>query len=123
MVKKALIVAFGFLFLTRGFSFVNAAGGTDNETTLSAKEERTLYTKELKALVKEYNAAPAGQKEEVRAQVKKLISNYTDKEIERKKLRIAKLEGEIKEINSNRDAYLDKRIDKELKVKKDKKRK
>lgn len=105
-------------------SQVSAAAKSDASagTGLSQKEEQALYKEELAALVKKYNAATEANKPAVRTEVTNLISKQTDREIERKKERIAKIEKEIADINSDRENYVNKKVDKALKAKKKKKK-
>jgi hypothetical protein len=129
---KNVFVFICVLILTSSFSLaasptpsrdngISNAPATTDQPSMSAKEEKAQYKSSIKALVKKYNSASAAQKESVRAEVKTLVSQHVEKEIERKKARIAALEEEIKEFTSNKNAYIEKKVDKELKIKKSKK--
>ncbi|MCL2485209.1 MAG: hypothetical protein FWF00_03095 [Endomicrobia bacterium] len=97
------------------------------------KEDRAEYLKALESLVEKYNKASDKDKESVKNEIKALISQETDRELVQKKAmlaeqreRIEKFEAQIAKIESNKEAYIDKKVNKAInpkqpKDKKDKK--
>jgi hypothetical protein len=119
MLKNVSVIVCS-LFLLNVFAFAapsKANAPENSKPALSQKEERAQYKQELEALVAKYNAASIDNKESVRAQIKALIAKETDRQIERKKARIAALENEIASISASKNAYIETRVDRALRTK------
>jgi len=122
MVKKAAVL-FCSIFV---FSSIAAAGENikgkapkeKNTAAVSVKQETEEYHKKLEMLVKKYDASSENEKVSVRNEMKSLVSDYTEKDIPRKKEklakdkeRIAKQEKEIAVIEADKDGHINKEVD------------
>ncbi|MDR0822826.1 MAG: hypothetical protein LBN20_03480 [Endomicrobium sp.] len=116
--KKTISAAVCMLFL---MSAIAGAIGNFEADTFSFKydkaqlsemrKEYNNYKREIKALAGKYNKAASQDKAAIRADIVNLVSARTDKEAVHKKELVNKVQTQIKEIETNKNGYVNKKVD------------
>ncbi|MDR1695577.1 MAG: hypothetical protein LBR69_02950 [Endomicrobium sp.] len=128
MMKK-LSVALCAVFVAGSLSFAAPKdSGTKDADTKSRKErmaeikkEKADYLNKLGSLADKYNKASGKDKDGVKNEIRDLIAAEADKELVQKKemldsqkARIAKYEAQIAEIETDKNGYIDKKVEETL---------
>ena len=123
--KKTALAVLG-MFVLSSFSFAggenfSVAKKMDPEQKAkwaAAKKERTEYVNNLEILIGKYNNASDADKDSVKQEITALVSVQMDKDIaakkdmiEFKKKEISMMEAKISEMESNKNAFVDKTVD------------
>lgn len=119
--KKAALVFCGiFLCSSLSFAYPGWHEGKDmdkqerKEFMEKQRKEKKEYFNELEKLVEKYNKASDKKKEDVKKEIKALMSKETDKEIAFKKEKLAKMQERINAMETDKDSYLDKKVERVL---------
>jgi len=117
--KKTALVVLG-MFVLGSFSFAaeGKPGGEQKQMTPeqkakleAVKKERAEYFKNLQTLIDKYNAASAQGKVSVKKEITAFILNQTNKDLAAKKDMILVKNSEIAQIESDKNAYVNKKVD------------
>ena len=126
MMKKITLVVLGlFVMSSIGFAGEGKFGGKHKKFTPeqkakweTVKKERTEYFKNLETLITKYNKASEKEKVSVKKDISALVSAQTDKDIIFKKERIAakreklaKMETKVTDIEADKTAFVNKKVD------------
>ncbi|MDR1696362.1 MAG: hypothetical protein LBR69_07040 [Endomicrobium sp.] len=129
MMKKTVLVMLGmFVLSTFGFAGEGKEGHfggkhkkMDPEQKAkweAVKKEKAEYFKNLKSLTEKYDKASDADKEAVKKEITDLVSNQTDKNIvlkkemlAAKKEELAKIEANISEMETDKAAFVSKKVE------------
>jgi len=124
--KKTVFIVLG-MFVLSSFSFAGEGKFAGKHKNMdpeqkakweAMKKEKAEYFKNLEILVNKYNAAADEDKGSVKQEIAVLVANQTDKNIAAKKDMVAakkeeivNLEASISEMESDKTAYVGKKVD------------
>ena len=118
MKKTALAMAVMFAISSLGFAgegkFGKGCKNMDPEQKAkweAMKKEKSEYFKNVQTLVDKYNKASDKNKESVKKEITALVSTQTDKDLVAKKEMISKMQEKISEIETDKTAYVNKKVD------------
>ena len=118
--KKTALVMLG-MFVMSTVSFAGAQGQASGERKQmtpeqkakweAMKKEKTEYFKNVQSLVDKYNKASDADKPAVKQQLTDLVSAQTDKDLAAKKEMAAEKQAKIDEIQNDKTAFVNKKVD------------
>ena len=125
MKKMALVMLGMFVLSNVGFAGGGKFDGKHKKTDQeqenkwsAVKQERAEFFKTLEALIEKYNAASDQDKEPVKKEITALVASQTERDIAAKKEMLAakkemaaKMEAGISEMEKNKTAVIDKKVD------------
>ncbi|MDR2192647.1 MAG: hypothetical protein LBO62_07210 [Endomicrobium sp.] len=123
MIKKTAVALCATLLLG-SLSYAGEHKGKFNNEERKAKfeemkKERVEFEKNLSGLIEKFNQAEESAKNDVKTEIKALLSERTDKELPKKKemleeqkKRIDKLEKEIASIEADKEKYIEEKVEK-----------
>ena len=118
MKKTALVMLGMFVLSTVGFAGQGQAGGERKQMTPeqkakweAMKKEKTEYFKNVQSLVDKYNKASDADKPAVKQQLTDLVSAQIDKDLAAKKDMVSEKQAKISEIENDKTAFVNKKVD------------
>ncbi|MCL2144045.1 MAG: hypothetical protein FWH43_00905 [Endomicrobia bacterium] len=118
MKKTALVMA--VMFALSSFSFAGEGKSGKGHKKMdpeqkakreAVKKEKMEYFNDLETLIEKYNNASDKNKDSVKKEITALVSTQTDKDIAAKKEKLAAQQKEISEIENDKTAYVNKKVD------------
>lgn len=121
--KKTAVLLCG-IFIFTSLSFASADGAADNAAkeksvkTVSMKKIKEFYHQELETLINKHKDSSEEEKILIKDEIKKLIAQYTEKDLSYKKeklekyrIKTQKLEKEIAAMENDKEAFINKKTD------------
>lgn len=121
--KKTAVLLCG-IFIFTSLSFASADGAADNAAkeksakTVSMKKTKEIYHQELETLINKHKDSSEEEKILIKDEIKKLIAQYTEKDLSYKKeklekyrIKTQKLEKEIAAMENDKEAFINKKTD------------
>jgi hypothetical protein len=101
----------GALYAAGNFEADTFSFKFDKERLSQLRKDYNNYKREIRKLADKYNQAEASQKPMIRTEMENLISSRTDQELIHKKELVNSVQAVIKEIETNKKAYVSKKFE------------